>query len=530
MYRSRMGGGKPNSKILNYLSSADADSEIIIYDILGSQAHVLMLLHVGLLSRTSARRILCALQDMLDNKNRDMYGNNNNNNNNNNDQNNNQKKDYIAYAKTTTTEDIHELVESIIIKKIGMEHGGRMHTSRSRNDQIALDIRMKLRDDINTMCRCILDMAESMISLANEHKRTIMPLYTHMQQAQPGILSHWLLAHTDALLRDYDRLSDTFTRVNKSPLGSGPVGGTSLKIDRDYTAQLLGFDGLVENSLDATSTRDFAAEYASSVSIMMSNLSRLAEDVVIWSTSEFSFVALEDGLASPSSAMPQKKNPDILEITRAKAAQVSGNLCAILGMVNGLASGYGRDLQQVKPILWSISDIGVSTLSVLQAVFGNHDNNGLQSGIRINKARMRKAANSDDLVALDLAEHLVFKYNVPFRVAHGVAAALVQYVHVAKRSISKLDISEIQKVIDLNHNKTKKMPSAKEIHTITSSLLDASSSLQNRISRGSSGYAEQKRMINDRKETIIALGDQLNQRIKKINDAFDLLQKQIRDV
>lgn len=517
MYRSRMGGGKPDSRILDYLSSAAADSEIVTYDIMGSQAHVLMLLKTGLVSGADARNILGALQDILSEKDT-LFAVSGRDYKNGSSRRKTKDDNDTEYAKTGT-EDIHELVESLVIQKIGMDSGGRMHTARSRNDQVALDIRMKVRDDINQMCTCILDVATSMISLASSHKRTIMPLYTHMQQAQPGLFSHWLLAHTDALLRDYDRLSDAFERVNKSPLGSGPVGGTSLKIDRDYAAQLLGFDGLVENSLDATGTRDFAVEYAAAVSIMMSNLSRLAEDVVIWSTSEFSFVQLADSLASPSSAMPQKKNPDILEITRAKAAQVSGCVSALLGMVSGLASGYGRDLQQIKPTVWSVSDTGISALLALQSIF---DGNGMS----IDKKRMRRAADSGDLTALDLAEQLVLTHGVPFRAAHGVAASLAQHAHTLRKPVSRLDINEIKKAITKNSHAV----TARNIHAITSLPLGAVLSLQNRISKGSSGYAEQRRMIAERKTLVTALQEQLNARAKKITDAFESLQEQIRSV
>lgn len=502
MYRSRMGGGKPDSRVLDYLSSAEADSEIIKYDILGSQAHVLMLLKVGLVSRSNARKIFRALEDIL---NKLLSVNN------------------AQYAKNTTTEDIHELVESLVIKKTSMASGGRMHAARSRNDQVALDIRMKIRDDINTLCLCILDVIDLMIQLASDHKRTIMPLYTHMQQAQSGLLSHWLLAHVDALLRDYDRLSDAFGRVNKSPLGSGPVGGTSLRIDRDYTSQLLGFDGLVENSLDATSTRDFAVEYSAVVSIMMSNLSRLAEDIVMWSTSEFSFVELADNLASPSSAMPQKKNPDVLEITRAKAAQVAGCVSALLGITSGLASGYGRDLQQTKPLVWSVSNIGISTLLALQSIFDTNGNHGMH----IHKRRMRSVVDSSDLVALDLAEHLVLKYNVPFRAAHGVSAVLIQHAHTLQKPVSKLAVHEIKKAIINDKNK---VADAKQIHAITSVSLGAVSSLQNRVSKGSSGYEEQKRMIIDRKKLVTNLREQLDVRTKKIDNALTSLYEQIKAV
>lgn len=502
MYRSRMGGKNPAHSVLNYLSSAEADSDIMTYDILGSQAHVLMLLKTGIISRQAAKKILDALREL------------------------GRKKRIPVADMDDSAEDIHEMIESYVIKRSGMESGGRMHTARSRNDQVALDTRMKIRDDINEMCGHLLDVAESMILLALEHKRTAMPLYTHMQHAQTGLFSHWLLAHADALLRDYERLSEAFVRVNKSPLGAGPVGGTSLPIDRDYVADLLGFDGIVENSLDATGTRDFAAEYAAVVSIMMSNMSRMAEDVVVWSTSEFSFVELADDLASPSSAMPQKKNPDVLEVTRAKTAEAAGNLSAILNMIKGLASGYGRDLQQIKPLLWSISRTGITTLLALRSILG---------GIRVNKHKMRRAVESSDLGALDMAEVLVAEHDIPFRVAHGVAATLVRHAGVARKSVRDMTLQDIKKAIktdEYDDMARTSMAAARDpeiLHAITSSF-GTVPSLRSRNSKGSTGYTEQKRMITARKILVENLRNDLDARVKRIDGALVSLRLQARNI
>ena len=286
-----------------------------------------------------------------------------------------------------------------------------MHTARSRNDQVALDIRMKMRDDISVLCNCLLDAIEALVSLAERHQKTVMPLYTHLQQAQAGTFSHYLLAHVDALFRDYERLSGAFQRVNQSPLGAGPVGGTSLQIDRDMTAKLLGFYGLVENSIDATSTRDFAAEYVSSAAILMTNLSKLAEDFIIWSSTEFSFIELSDEFTSPSSVMPQKKNPDILELTRGKTAQVIGDLVGVLATVKGLATGYGRDLQEIKPPIWATSKTAISALIVVKS---------MMLTLSVNEKAMKKAAENGYLIALDVAEKLVLQ-GTPFRTAHKIA-------------------------------------------------------------------------------------------------------------
>ena len=306
MYRSRLDSDLSETT-LGYVSSISDDAEIAEYDILGSQAHVIMLYDCGIISTTDTKKILGALEELKGRK----------------------------FDEKHDSEDIHELIETLVIEGAGPSSGGRMHTARSRNDQVALDIRMRIRDDINVLCGRLLDTIEVLICVAQKHRRTAMPLYTHMQQAQAGTFSHYLLSHADALLRDFGRFYDSYARVNLSPLGAGPVGGTGIQIDRDSTAALLGFDGLVENSIDATSTRDFVAEFAANTAILMTNLSRLAEDFVIWSTSEFSFIELSDELASPSSVMPHKKNPDILELTRGKTAQLIGGLTGILCTVKG---------------------------------------------------------------------------------------------------------------------------------------------------------------------------------------------------
>ena len=492
MYRSRMGGGDLDKITLGYVSSIQDDQEIVIYDILGSQAHVLMLLECQIIKRGDAQKILTSLENLKKSGFLDAYTD---------------KNDDDA------VEDIHELVESLVIKEAGMESGGRMHTARSRNDQVSLDIRMKIRDDINTICDKLLDTAEAFVSVAQVHSKTIMPLYTHLQQAQAGVFSHWLLAHTDAILRDYERLYSAFERVNQSPLGAGPVGGTSLSIDRDVTSKMLGFDGIVENSLDATSTRDFALEYVAAASIMMVNLSRICEDLVVWSTSEFGFVELADEFASPSSVMPQKKNPDILELTRAKAAEVAGGLAGILGATKGLASGYGRDLQQIKPTVWSTSKTLLAALQIVRSAILT---------ITLDTKKMKKVAESGNLVALDIAEELV-RLGIPFRVTHKVAGALAQTAYKSNTQIKKLEVSKIVdsvKGTDVEPGVVLGIVSSVSVHT----------SLRDRVSRGSSGYKEQKKMITNRLCVITKRRALLLEREAKIDKAIKDLENQVHKI
>jgi len=484
MYRSRLGTDLGDIT-LDYVSSINDDSEIALYDILGSQAHALMLFQKNIITKNDAKKILSTLENLKNEK----------------------------FDASSGAEDIHELIETLVIKKAGMASGGKMHTARSRNDQVVLDIRMKIRDDINILCNCLLDTIEALVSVAKNHQKTIMPLYTHLQQAQAGLFSHYLLAHADVLTRDFERLYGTFERINQSPLGAGPVGGTSIQIDRHSTAKMLGFDGLVENSIDATSTRDFVAEYTAMISILMTNLSKISEDFVIWSTSEFSFIELSDEFTSPSSVMPQKKNPDILELTRGKTAEIIGNLTAILTTVKGLASGYGRDLQQIKSSIWSTSKISINALLILKSILLT---------LKVNEKQMKKITESSNLIALDIAEKLV-QEGIPFRVTHKISGTLVQMAHISKKPISKLTLSEIKKSV----SDTKVDP--KVVSKIISSTTVVSS-LKDRTSFGSSGYDEQKRMISDRIQKINQYRIDMSKRENKISSSIDDLKKQINAI
>ena len=481
MYRSRLGNDLSDIT-LEYVSSIKDDYEIALFDILGSQAHVIMLQENKIISNADAKKILNALESL--------------------------KKE--NFHSQSNAEDIHELIESLVIKKAGLESGGKMHTARSRNDQVALDIRMKIRNDLNIICNCLLDTIESMVSIAKTHQKTIMPLYTHLQQAQAGLFSHYLLAYVDALFRDFERLYESYFRINQSPLGAGPVGGTSIPIDRHSTAEMLGFTGIVENSIDATSTRDFVAEYVAMIAILMTNLSKIAEDFVLWSTSEFSFIELSDEFTSPSSVMPQKKNPDILELTRGKTAEIIGNLTAILSTIKGLSTGYGRDLQQIKSSIWSSSKTAISALLIFKSMILT---------LQINEKQMKKATDSSYIVALDLAEKLVLK-GIPFRTTHKIVGSLVQQAHNSKKSLGKLSLSEIKKSID----GTKVNPSV--VSEVIKST-DTVSSLKERISFGSSGYSEQKRMIETRMQKINESRIKMTKRENDLSNSLEKLEKKI---
>ena len=481
MYRSRL-DGKLDDITLEFLSSVSDDSVIAQYDIIGSQAHTLMLFENKIISKQEAAKILNALEKI--------------------------KKENIL--EKSDAEDIHELIESLVIKKAGKDAGGKMHTARSRNDQVALDIRMKIRDDINTVCFCLNQTIETLIDLAAKNEHAIMPLYTHMQQAQVGLFSHFLLAYADALFRDLDRFYVAYGRVNESPLGAGPVGGTSIPIDRQFTAKMLGFKGIIENSIDATTSRDFVAEYIANASILMTNLSRMAEDFIIWSTSEFSFIELADKFTSTSSVMPQKKNPDVLELIRGKTSQVIGYQMAVLSNLKGLPSGYNRDLQQIKVSIWPTSKIIVSSLLVV---------NSLLKTMKVNEKKLRQAIDGGYSISLDIAEALVRK-GIPFRDAHKIVGNLVQIASNSKKSLLALSADEVKSVI---HNKE---INAKELHKIIQSVTPESS-LETRKSQGSAGKHEQQRMIDNRKRKVQAYMGGTNKRTNEVRSALEVLNNHV---
>ena len=468
---------------LDYVSSLNDDVAIAHYDILGSQAHTIMLYENRVITKKEVKKILKGLENLKKEK----------------------------FEKKSSSEDIHELIESLLIKRIGIDAGGKMHTARSRNDQVALDIRMKIRDDINIVCQCLLDTIKSLVQLAKKHQETIVPLYTHLQQAQVGLFSHYLLAYADALFRDLDRLYVTYGRINENPLGAGPIGGTSIQIDRQSTGKMLGLKGIVENSIDATTTRDSAVEYIAAIAILMTNLSRISKDFSIWSTSEFSFLQLSDEFSSPSSVMPQKKNPDILELTRGKTSHVIGNLTSMLSTIQGLPSGYSRDLQQINPSIWSASKITISALLVMESML---------KSVIINKKNMKKAAEDGYLIALDLAEKLVHN-GISFRKSHQIIGRLVKIAHKSGKPISELNKSEIK-----NEIKGKEVSLELLIKLIKSTTI--TSSLHDRTSQGSSGISEQKRMVKHRLGKINAYQTGIKKRSNDVQNSLNKLNKKVK--
>ena len=486
MYRSRPKGSLDDD-VLHFLSSMRSDKSILEYDILGSQAHSIMLYETGILSRKELGKILAALEIARRNN---------------------------ALIKTEGFEDIHEALEAFVIKKAGMDAGGKMHSARSRNDQVALDIRMKLRDDINDICAALADLVDGLIERAGESKTIPMPMYTHLQQGQLGTFSHYLIAYAYSLVRDIERLYLCYQRINQSPLGACAIGGSTIPIDRKRTAVFLGFDSLVTNSIDSTSSRDVFLEYAAVLSIAASSLSRMAEDFIIWSTTEFGYIELADRFSSTSSAMPQKKNPDPLELIRAKSAIITGQLFGLFGVVKALPSGYSRDLQEMKPQLFESSASALAMLKIM---------NGIVRSLQVNADQMKAASKSSYALSLDIAEQFVMKNKIPFREAHRIVGNLVDKAATKDIPLSELEEREIQSVLRLLNSNLDSAVVASTIRSMT-----PEKSVESRTSAGSPSRKEQEEMIRSLSQNTRNYKLGIQKRIRMVEGAFKTLSAEVK--
>ncbi|MGE5544119.1 MAG: argininosuccinate lyase, partial [Bacillota bacterium] len=334
---------------------------------------------------------------------------------------------------SVTAEDVHMNIETFLIERIG-ETGKKLHTARSRNDQVALDIRLYLRSEIQAIKRLLFELMSALHILARQHVETIMPGYTHLQKAQPVTLAHHLLAYLEMLRRDWERMNDVERRMDFMPLGSGALAGSGFPINRDYVREELGFGNLTRNSLDGVSDRDFALEFMSFGAILMMHLSRLSEEIILWASDEFNFIELDDAFSTGSSIMPQKKNPDIAELVRGKTGRVYGNLMSLLTTMKGLPLAYNKDMQEDKEPLFDTVD----TLKQCLAIYSPM----LQS-TRFNVERMYQAAARGFTNATDLADYLV-KKGLPFREAHSISGRIVSWCLEQGKSLEEMTLPEFQ--------------------------------------------------------------------------------------
>jgi argininosuccinate lyase len=401
---------KTAKSVESFTESISFDRRLYKYDIAGSIAHANMLGRQGIIPKADAKKIISGLKEIL------------------------KEIESGRFRFKPGLEDIHMNIEAALIEKIGPS-GGRLHTARSRNDQIALDIRLYLREKTNGIISLLKRLETTMLNTAERNMDAIMPGYTHMQRAQPVFLSHHLLSYLWMFERDRQRLADSLKRINILPLGSCALAGTTLPIDREYAAALLGFDKVSENSIDAVSDRDFIIEFIAAASILMMHLSRLSGELVLWSTTEFSFIELPDAYSTGSSIMPQKKNPDVAELIRGKTGRVYGSLFNILTVMKGLPLSYNRDFQEDKPPLFDTVDTVEACLTVLNEMFPE---------IKFNKERMLDAAYRGFSTATDMAEYLV-KRGIPFRDAHEIIGRIVLYAIENRKELGGLGLDELRR-------------------------------------------------------------------------------------
>ncbi|MEG8990109.1 argininosuccinate lyase [Ignavibacteria bacterium 4148-Me] len=439
---------------LKFSSSIDIDGKLFNEDIDGSIAHVKMLSKQKIISKTDEKKIINALDEI--------------------------RKEIIngKLKLDWKKEDIHSAIEERLVEKIG-ETGKRLHTARSRNDQIALDERLYMRKEILDLVKVVLSLQKVLLKLAEEHKSTVIPGYTHLQRAQPILFAHHLLAYIEMFQRDKERLNDLLKRVNKSPLGAAAFAGTSINIDRNFSAKLLKMDGIVENSIDAVSDRDTLIEFISACSIIMMHLSRLSEELILWSSQEFSFASFDDEYATGSSLMPQKKNPDFAELIRGKTGRVYGSLIGLLTIMKALPLAYNRDMQEDKFHLFNAVETTKDCLKIMSELL-THTN--------FNKNRFDEELVGDLSLATDLVDYLV-KKEVPFRKAH----------HIVGKIISKC----VEENIKLHHLSLKDY---KKIHPKFENdiynLFNPRTSINNKKSAGSTSPKEIEKQIKNWKKVL----------------------------
>jgi len=453
--------------IKKFTQSLDIDRHLFEADIWNTTAHDLMLAKQGIIEKSVAKEIIKNLNEAL--------------------------KEFKEgkFKFKEDLEDVHMNIESYVISK-GGEKCGAMHTARSRNDQVVTDTRILTREMLLNIMENLLNFSNSLLDFA-ERSKVVIPGYTHLQQAMPTLASHWILAYIDAFLRDFERLNDAYKRINLCPLGSAAFAGTSFPIDRNFTAKLLGFDGLIENSLDGVASRDFIAEILSCLAILSSTLSRFSEEIILFNSYEFSLIEISTEWTTGSSIMPQKKNPDIAELTRGKTGRIYGDLINILTMLKGIPYSYNRDMQEDKfPLFDAYNEVN-AVLEILTEMLKN---------IKFKEQEQLNRKFSKEIIATDMANLLVIK-GIPFRKAY----------NIVKDAGNKNDFSEINKL------------AGNEI-----SEIDVEKCIRARKSIGSASYDEVKRMIDDRKKKSKEYRKIVEEKRKRIEDAKAITSQYCKEI
>ena len=463
MAKSKLWGGRfeaGTSELMDqFNASLPFDINLMEYDIKGSLAHVKMLGRQEILTAAEVEKITEGLEAV--------------------------KKELEAELESGTfdfseAEDIHSLVEARLTAEIG-ELGGKLHTGRSRNDQVAVDMRLYLRDQTEQIMEMILKFMQVLLELAEEHVETVMPGYTHLQRAQALSFGHHLLAYYFKLKRDYERFQDALKRINVSPLGSGALAGSSFNLDRDFTAEELGFERACENSMDGVSDRDFVLEFLSVASNLMLHLSRLSEEVILWNSKEFSFIELADQYTTGSSIMPQKKNPDLAELVRGKTGRVIGSLNQLMLTIKGLPLAYNKDLQEDKEGLFD----SVDTLKVILELYPE-----MLKTMTVKKEAMQKAAATGFLNATELADYLAEK-GIPFRQAHQIVGEAVIFASKKGKELDQLSQQQWQEILG-GHLKVE----AAELKE----KLSVEAAVNSHSTKGGPAFEESRRVIKKEKD------------------------------
>ena len=400
------------AELTEFSESVSFDKRLYKHDIAGSKAHVTMLAAQGIIPEATAQAITAKLDEI--------------------------RADIDAGRMEfkAEIEDIHMHIESALIAALGDE-GARLHSGRSRNDQVALDIRLYLRDEVDALCGEIADFQRALVDLASRHSTAIMPGFTHLQHAQVVLFAHHLLAYVEMFARDIERLHDCRKRINVMPLGSGALAGSTLPLNREMVCEMLHFDRVSRNSMDAVADRDFAIELAAALAVFGMHVSRFSEDLILWSSQEFGFIELADAFCTGSSLMPQKKNPDVAELSRGKTARLYGNLTALLTLCKGLPLTYNRDLQEDKEPIFDTLD----TVHLILKVYPP-----MVATMSVNTDRMREMASDPALMATDVAEKLV-ELGVPFRTAHHRVGSLVKYAREHRKQLDEIPLEEMRLTI-----------------------------------------------------------------------------------
>ena len=467
--------GKTSEEVLKYISSLESDNRIFEADLLVDKAHLVMLREQGLISGETFSLIINRLEGLRE-------------------------------SDLGEGEDIHEAIETYLLAILGPE-AGRLQTGRSRNDQVATSIRLALREQMLGLMEELHSLIGTLIERAEDHIATIIPGFTHTQHAQPTTLAHHLLAHADAFLRDLDRIEESYIRINKSPLGSAAFASTGFKIDRHRTCKLLGFDSLIENTMDAVSTRDFILEVLSDLAILMVNLSKISEELILWSTSEFGYLEFSNQYASASSIMPQKKNPDTAELARAKAGSVIGSLVSALTICKAIPMSYNRDLQEVTPHLWNGMDRTRGTIRIID---------GCVQTLKFNVEQLEKGSIAGFSTATELADSLVRITGMPFRTAH----------HVVGRIAAKGEKPTLKEIDSIAQEIASLKPSEYGFSVLDiEKALDPKSNIAMRSGIGGPSPSETKRMIEARIKMLADHFERLERMSKQANAAIDHLRK-----